>query len=116
MHLLKMPHARCIAIISLSLLLNHAFASSPLEGKKIAFDRKKGNCIACHAMEDGDMPGNIGPPLTSMRLRFPNRTTLKAQIWDASSNNPLSVMPPFGKHQILSSPELEQLIDYLYTL
>jgi len=114
MHVLGKTQLLYLAIISL--LFNSAFASNTINGKEIAFDRKKGNCIACHAMDDGDMPGNIGPALVSMRLRFPNRTRLKAQIWDASSNNPVSIMPPFGKHQILSAPEIEQLIDYLYTL
>jgi sulfur-oxidizing protein SoxX len=29
------------------------------KGKAVAVDRKKGNCLACHAMDDGTLPGNI---------------------------------------------------------
>ena len=41
-------------------------SSAVAEGKKIAFNRKKGNCIACHMMDNGALPGNIGPPLVAM--------------------------------------------------
>lgn len=102
-------------LLVLIFLTNIAIADT-VEGKKVAFDRKKGNCLACHAMDDGDMPGNIGPPLIVMKARFPDRTVLKAQIWDATVKNPISIMPPFGKHQILTEVELENLLDYLYTL
>ena len=68
------------------------------EGQKIAFHRKKGNCLACHAIKGGKLPGNIGPPLINMKERFPNKADLKAQIADATINNPNSIMPPFGKH------------------
>ena len=38
-------------------------ADSVIEkGKALAYDRKMGNCLACHAMDDGTLPGNIGPP------------------------------------------------------
>ncbi|ORU89791.1 MAG: sulfur oxidation c-type cytochrome SoxX [Cycloclasticus sp. symbiont of Poecilosclerida sp. M] len=103
----------------LSLTLTTASLATPLfaaTGKEIAFDRKKGNCLACHAMDDGDMPGNIGPPLVAMTARFPDRAILKAQIFDATKRNPISIMPPFGKHEILNDAELEKIIDYLYTL
>ncbi|MEO1885017.1 MAG: sulfur oxidation c-type cytochrome SoxX, partial [Methylococcales bacterium] len=84
--------------------------------KKIAFDRAKGNCLACHSIDDGEMPGNIGPPLIVMQARFPDRAVLKAQIWDATAKNSISIMPPFGKHHILTDGEIEKLLDYLYTL
>ena len=32
------------------------------EGKRLAFDRQKGNCLSCHLIEDGVMPGTHGPP------------------------------------------------------
>ncbi len=94
-----------------------AIAASAVEkGKAVAFDRKKGNCLACHAMDDGTLPGNIGPPLISMKLRFPDRAKLKAQIWDATVNNPNSIMIPFGRNGVLSGAEIDQIVDYLYTL
>ena len=86
------------------------------KGKEIAFNRKKGNCLACHVMADGVSPGDIGPPLVAMKARFPERQKLFDQIYDATKRNPLTRMPPFGKHKILSNAEINAVIDYLYTL
>jgi sulfur-oxidizing protein SoxX len=85
-------------------------------GEQIALDRKKGNCLSCHTMDNGISPGSIGPTLVSMRARFPNEEQLKRQIWDARINNPHTIMPPFGKHRILTETEIDQLVEYLYTL
>ena len=86
------------------------------KGKEVAFDRKKGNCLACHAMDDGSLPGNIGPPLVSMKLRFPDKDVLRAQIWDATVRNPNSIMPPFGRHQMLSEEEVDWITEYVHGL
>ncbi len=86
------------------------------EGKKIAFDRKKGNCLACHMVADGSLPGNIGPPLIAMKARFPDRAKLRAQIWDASVKNPTTFMPPFGKHKILSEDAVDKVTDFIHSL
>ena len=86
------------------------------QGKVLATDRSKGNCLACHMIEDGVQPGNIGPPLLAMKLRFPDRDTLKSQVCDATLRNSNSRMPPFCRHRILSEEEVELIIDYLYTL
>jgi sulfur-oxidizing protein SoxX len=85
-------------------------------GKALATDRSKGNCLACHMIEDGVLPGNIGPPLLAMKLRFPDREKLKSQVCDATLRNSNSRMPPFCRHRILSVEEVELIIDYLYTL
>jgi sulfur-oxidizing protein SoxX len=86
------------------------------EGKQIAFDRKKGNCLACHQIEGGDLPGNVGPPLVAMKARFPDKSVLRAQIWDSTKNNPNSMMPPFGRHEILTESEIDKVVEYIYTL
>jgi sulfur-oxidizing protein SoxX len=86
------------------------------KGKEGAYDRKKGNCLACHAMDDGSLPGNIGPPLVSMKLRFPDKAVLRAQIWDSTVKNPNSIMPPFGRHQMLSEEEIDWITEYVYSL
>jgi len=86
------------------------------EGKRLATARDQGNCLACHAFDDGELPGNIGPPLFAMKSRFPDRAVLKAQVWDASVRNPETVMPPFGRHGILSDREIDLVVDYLLTL
>lgn len=86
------------------------------QGKAVAFDRKKGNCLACHAIEGGSLPGNIGPPLIAMKARFPDKAKLRAQIWDSTSTNPGSIMPPFGRHQILTESDIDKVVEFIYTL
>lgn len=88
-------------------------------GKDIAFNRNKGNCLACHAMPtlpDAEQPGNSGPPLIAMKDRFPDRKVLRAKIWDPTATNPYSFMPPMGKHQILTETELEKVVDFVHGL
>ncbi|MDH5256696.1 MAG: sulfur oxidation c-type cytochrome SoxX [Gammaproteobacteria bacterium] len=123
---MRMPQKFISAVSAVAILLsapvvmssaaNASEASAIDEGKKIAFHRKKGNCLACHAIADGKLPGNIGPPLVNMKDRFPDKSKLKDQIWDATANNPNSIMPPFGKHNILSKDELDKVVDFIYSL
>ena len=88
---------------------------TPLEeGKEIASNRAKGNCLACHTMGGGESPGNIGPPLMGMK-RF-SREKLREQIGDPTKRNPNSSMPPYGKHKILNDDELDKVTDYVHTL
>ena len=109
-----------IAVMSAALALtpvSTASAETALEkGKALAFDRKLGNCLACHAMDDGKLAGNIGPPLVSMKLRYPDKAKLRAQIWDASEKNGNSIMPPFGRHKMLSEEQIDLITDYVHTL
>jgi sulfur-oxidizing protein SoxX len=86
------------------------------EGMRLATERARGNCLACHAMGDGQLPGTIGPPLLAMKARYPEREALFRQIWDATLRNPDSRMPPFGRHGVLTREEIERIVDYLYTL
>ena len=86
------------------------------DGKTLVMSKSKGNCLACHAIADGEMPGNIGPPLVAMKARFPDAEKLRRQIWDAGEQNPDSRMPPFGKNGILDKDEIDRIIEYLYTL
>lgn len=85
-------------------------------GKALAFDRKKGNCLACHMMGDGVLAGNIGPVLIAMKQRFPDKAVLRAQIWDSAVKNRGSVMPPFGRHRMLTEEEIDLITDYVHTL
>ena len=86
------------------------------QGKEIAFDRKKGNCLACHQVAGGELAGDIGPPLVAMQARFPDKAKLRAQIWDSTKMNPNSIMPPFGRHQVLSEDEIDKVVEFIYTL
>jgi len=105
------------ALLIQAALLQGSSAQDTFEqGRKLAFKKSKGNCLACHMLEDGELPGNSGPPLIQMALRFPDRNTLRSQIWDASQINPATVMPPFGKHNILTEDEIDLVVDYLLSL
>lgn len=86
-------------------------------GRQLAHSYEKGNCLGCHRIP-GDSKAitlaNLGPPLISVRERFPDRAALRAQLWDSTLSNPNTIMPPFGKHGVLTEREIEQIIDYLY--
>ena len=88
-------------------------------GKALAFGRDKGNCVACHSLPllaDADLTGNVGPPLIAMQARFPDRKQLRDKIWDATASNTGTIMPPFGKHGVLSGEEIDELVEFLYAL
>jgi sulfur-oxidizing protein SoxX len=93
-----------------------ADAADIAKGKELAFDRKKGNCLACHQIEGGTLAGNIGPPLVAMKARFPDYEKMKAQIADPRTKNPNTIMIPFGPHKVLSAKEIELVSQYIYTL
>lgn len=107
-------------MLSASTLTQAADAAPKKEmsGKDIAFTNTKGNCLACHAMPGtkGEMAGSIAPPLIAMKLRYPDRAKLRAQIWDATVANVKTSMPPFGKHKVLTEDEINQVVDFIYTL
>ncbi len=86
------------------------------KGKEIAFDRKKGNCLACHNIPNGPSPGNIAPALIAMKSRFATKEDLRKQVWDPTIKNPESTMPPFGKHNIISEKELNDVVEFIWTL
>jgi sulfur-oxidizing protein SoxX len=89
-------------------------------GGCIATDRKKGNCMACHQFKGLEntrlQAGNIAPPLVAMKSRFPDKKKLRAQIWDATVNNPQTTMPPFGRHNILSEKDIDLITEWAHTL
>jgi L-cysteine S-thiosulfotransferase len=93
-----------------------ADASTVEEGKKVSFNRKKGNCLACHKIAGGSLAGNIGPELVNMKARYPDKAKLRAQIWDATTMNPNTIMPPFGKHKMLNEKEIDKVVEFIYTL
>ncbi|MBA4501193.1 sulfur oxidation c-type cytochrome SoxX [Marinobacterium marinum] len=86
------------------------------EGRAIYHDKTRGNCISCHNIDDpvANLPGNQGPMMIAMKQRFPDKRLLRAQVWDATVANPLSIMPPVGKHWILSEDEIDAVVEYIY--
>jgi len=115
---------RMVVLSALSgLLCSPVFAEDEVEelsrlelGQAITFDRLKGNCLACHIIEGGELAGNYGPPLIAMKIRFPDRDVLRAQIWDAAVKNPDTRMPPFGRNRILTEEEIDLVTDYIQSL
>ena len=113
--------ASVITGVIAALLAMTAMAQQPKgeTGKDIAYNRSKGNCLACHGFPtqpDAEQTGNSGPPLIAMQARFPDKAVLRAKIWDATATNPSSMMPPFGKHQALTEQEIDKVVEYVYGL
>jgi sulfur-oxidizing protein SoxX len=90
--------------------------SAAAEGQKIAFDRGKGNCLTCHDIKGGDLPGTIGPQLKDIKSKYPDRNDLVAIVTDETKRNPLTVMPPFGRNRLLNEQEINAVVDFLQTL
>ena len=51
-----------------------------------------------------------------MEQRFTDKAKLRAQIYDSTATNPNSIMPPFGRHKMLSDHELDLVTDFIYQL
>src|ERR1700739_4208742 len=69
------------ALAAVALALSAAFAqaqSGATEGQKIAFDRGKGNCLTCHDIKGGDLPGTIGPALKDIKRKYTDRNNIVA--------------------------------------
>jgi sulfur-oxidizing protein SoxX len=90
--------------------------SAAAEGQKLAFDRSKGNCLTCHVIKGGDLPGSIAPELVGIKSKYPNRADLVAIVSDETLRNPQTVMPPFGRNRILTEQEISAVVDFLQTL
>jgi L-cysteine S-thiosulfotransferase len=88
-------------------------------GRRLAHDFEKGNCLACHSAPTDPSAitkANIAPPLIEMRARFKDRELLRRQIWDAATRNPNTIMPPFGRHMILTDEEIDLIVEYVLSL
>ncbi|MEO8384546.1 MAG: sulfur oxidation c-type cytochrome SoxX [Betaproteobacteria bacterium] len=91
-------------------------------GRALFAEELKGNCAACHKTPtDTSRIGasNIGPPLEGIRLKYTlpaDRVQLRDSIRDQSIRNPTTIMPPYGKHRILTESEINDIVAYLETL
>jgi sulfur-oxidizing protein SoxX len=117
------PPTRPVLIAALALTIGVLVSASPAsaqsavsEGQKLAFDRGKGNCLTCHVIKGGDLPGSIGPELKDIKSKYPDRNDLVAIISDETKRNPQTVMPPFGRNRILTEQEINAVVDFLQTL
>jgi sulfur-oxidizing protein SoxX len=113
----KLPALTLVLAIGAFVSTGTAQAQSAVdEGRKLAFDRGKGNCLTCHVIKGGDLPGTIGPELVDIKSKYPKREDLVAILNDETLRNPLTVMPPFGRNRILTEKEINAVVDFLQTL
>ena len=111
------PVLRAAAVALAMMATGPATAQSgAADGQKLAFDRGKGNCLTCHEIKGGDLPGSIGPKLENIKSKYPDRSDLVAILTDETRRNPLTVMPPFGRNRILTEQEINAIVDFLQTL
>lgn len=105
-------------------------AGDPKKGRALAINRKKGNCLACHAMPipDQQFHGETAPSLHGVGNRLAEGE-LRMQLVNSKVTNPDTMMPAYyrtfgfsrplkkfvGK-TILSAQEVEDIVSYLKTL
>ena len=108
---LRMTAAKaCGAVLAIALGATAAAAAEP-DAKTLFME----NCQQCHQVKGVDNTGNIGPALADMKARFPDRKALFAIVFDETRRNPQTVMPPFGRNLILTSQQIDTLVDFLYS-
>jgi sulfur-oxidizing protein SoxX len=113
----RTPVLTILLAIAAGLAASSAQAQSAVaEGQKLAFDRGKGNCLTCHVIKGGDLPGTIGPELKDLKSKYPDRNELAAIIFDETKRNPQTMMPPFGRNRILTDQDISAIVDFLQTL
>ena len=112
----RMIYAAALALLFAAPSEPASAQSATDEGQKLAFDRGKGNCLTCHVIKGGDLPGTIGPELIDIKKKYPKRDELLAIVFDETKRNPLTVMPPFGRNRILTEKEINAVVDFLQTL
>jgi sulfur-oxidizing protein SoxX len=100
-------------------------------GRELMANRKKGNCLACHRVQqmmDFPFHGNVGPEISDIALRM-TEAELRLRLVNPKILNPDTIMPAFyrvqGLHRvakkfqgkpILTEQEIEDIIAYLRKL
>lgn len=107
------------------------------EGASIMASKKKGNCIACHAvtaLKDSPFHGEVGPTLDGVGSRW-NEAQIRGIVADAKNTFDESMMPSFYKHggyirpgnaytgkaatelsTLLTAQQIEDVVAFLLTL
>lgn len=94
-------------------------AAAPAPALDLFVRADKGNCIACHQLPAGAGPAtraDLGPRLEGTRMRALGRSALRQALVDPTRANPDTVMPPFGRHRLLDSAEIDRLVEFLVSL
>ena len=112
-----------IAVLVSALCISFALSSiaappaktdtSVAQGQKLALKF----CQACHQYQGTEQAGTVAPPLMGMKARFPDKKKLYNIIYDPQvALKRHTMMPPFGRNELLAKEEIEKVIEFLYTL
>ena len=108
---------------------NKSLIGNKVRGKKI-FASWKVNCLSCHKapIKEEKFQGNFGPPLMSIGSIY-NKNELRLRVINPKLINPNTIMPAYYEKikykrtpkdllnkTILSAQEVEDLVEYLYSL
>ena len=98
-------------------------------GKRV-FSSRKVNCLSCHEapIKEEKFQGDFGPSLIGIGKRY-NKEEIRLRVIDSKLINPESIMPSYFKKiayartpkiflnkTILSAQEVEDIVEYLYSL
>ena len=107
-----------------------AVPGDPVRGRKVAVDRKLGNCLACHKLPIPEQPfhGEVGPDLAGVADRY-SEGEIRLRIVDPKVLNSETIMPAFYRIQgfervmkkfqgktMLNAQQVEDVVAYLMTL
>lgn len=99
-------------------------------GRAVVLDRRRGNCLICHAFPVADEPfqGSLGPAMAGVGSRL-DPGQIRLRLIDQSRLNPRTIMPPYYRVEglvnvapeyrgrpALAAQEIEDVIAWLATL
>lgn len=99
-------------------------------GKAVVLDRRRGNCLICHAFPIAGEPfqGEIGPAMAGVGARL-SAGQIRLRLIDQSRINPETLMPPYYRVEglvdvapewrgrpALAAQEIEDVVAYLGSL
>ncbi len=106
----------CVPLLLAIVPCNALSQANAIDGRQLFIDPRKGNCATCHPIDVNTRISEklkVGPDLAGIKMRLPDRAQLRAAIWDMSDKNPNTIMPPYGKHRILTEAEIDAVVRYL---
>lgn len=109
-------HVKKTIMGALLLLPSALLQAAEITGQTLTLDENRGNCLLCHQIAGSSNGGTLGPELRDIRHKYPDRKLLQQMLWDASSLNSHTIMPPYGRFRLLSTDEIDKIIDFLYKL
>lgn len=100
-------------------LLAAASAAAQAPSIPEAFTRAdRGNCVACHALPAAlaRPGGDVGPALSGTRMRELGAARTREILNDPMAANGNTTMPPYGRHRILTSAEIDAIVRFLQSM